>query len=403
MKTIFKVFSADMVAKFVAMITTILLIRYMSDTNYAVYTIFVASTNIFNQIAISSFGKMYIVDHNSLEGKESTLLFIEIILSILIAGVFWFIQPVVRSNIFVLILFMASTCVFGYARVLYQQQCKFEVYTILEIIRVTSFLVMVVGCYYFVKTELSAILVIVFQTISLVLCIPFLRRKKTNINLFKKLDFKVFFKFLLQKEQVYLFAYAALMAVLLQIDVLTLKTWSTDYNVSTYSSAFKYYNMMLLLLNTVNSVLLPKISSEEDYKKIKKMYKQQDMLSFILLAGIIVAIIIAPYILPIIDGGKYPEAIGVFRILCVSAILSFWGSPYNNLLIKEKKYFSICIRFIIGIVVAIAGNYFLIPTIGVNGTAIITLTSYGIVNLSSRVHAKMIINEKTKEVAPNED
>ena len=69
MKTIFKVFSADMAAKIIAMITTILLIRYMSDTNYAAYTIFVASTNIFNQIAISSFGKMYIVDHNSLEGK----------------------------------------------------------------------------------------------------------------------------------------------------------------------------------------------------------------------------------------------------------------------------------------------------------------------------------------------
>lgn len=403
MKTIFKVFSADMAAKIIAMITTILLIRYMSDTNYAAYTIFVASTNIFNQIAISSFGKMYIVDHNSLEGKESTLLFVEIILSILIVGVFWFIQPVVRSNVFALVLLMVSTCVFGYARILYQQQCKFRIYTILEIIRVTSFLSIIVGCHYIVKTELSSILVIIFQTVSLILCIPFIWKKKTKINLLKKKDFKSLFKFLLQKEQIYLFIYATLMAVLLQIDVLALKTWSTDYNVSTYSSAFKYYNMMLLLLNTVNSVLLPKISSEEDYKIIKKMYKQQDILSFVLLIGIIAAIIIAPYILPIIDGGKYPKAIGVFRILCVSAILSFWGSPYNNLLIKEKKYFSICIRFIMGIVVAIVGNYILIPAVGVNGTAIVTLTSYGIVNISSRVHAKRIINEKIKEAMPDAD
>lgn len=401
MKTIFKVFSADMVAKFVAMITTILLIRYMSDTNYATYTIFIASTNIFNQIAISSFGKMYIVDHDSLEGKESTLLFVEMILSVLIAGVFWLIQPVVRSNIFALVLLMVSTCVFGYARVIYQQQCKFKIYTILEIMRVISFMAMIVGCYYIVNAELSAILVIIFQTVSLVICIPFLNKKKTKIVLFKKPKFKPFFEYLLQKEQIYLFVYAALMAVLLQIDVLALKTWSTDYNVSAYSSALKYYNMMLLLLNTVNSVLLPKISSEEDYEKIKKMYKQQDIMSFVLLAGIIAAIIIAPYILPIIDGGKYPEAIVVFRILCISAILSFWGSPYNNLLIKEKKYFSICIRFGLGIVVAIVGNYILIPTVGVNGTAIITLTSYGIVNLSSRIHAKMIINKKIKEALSN--
>lgn len=394
MKTVFKVFSADMVAKLVAMITTILLIRCMSDTDYAAYTIFMASTNIFNQIAISSFGKMYIVDYNSLDGKEFTLLFVEMVLSILIAGLFWVIQPVVRSNIFALVLLMGSTCIYGFARVLYQQQCKFKIYTIIEIVRVTSFLVMIIGCYYVVKNELSSTSVILFQTTSLILCIPFLRKKA--INLFQGLDFYYFFKYLLQKEQIYLFVYAALMAVLLQIDVLALKTWSTDYYVSTYSSAFKYYSMMLLLLNTVNSVLLPKISSEEDYREIKKMYKQQDALSFALLAAIIIAIIIAPYILPIIDGGKYPESIGVFRVLCVSAMLSFWGSPYNNLLIKEKKYFSICIRFIIGIAVAITGNYILIPMIGVNGTAIITLISCGIVNLSSRVHAKRIINEKIK-------
>ena len=86
----------------------------------------------------------------------------------------------------------------------------------------------------------------------------------------------------------------------------------------------------------------------------------------------------------------------------MSALLSFWGSPYNNVLIKEKKYFSICVRFIIGIIVAIAGNYILIPRMGVNGTAIVTLTSYGIVNLSSRVHAKMIINQRIKEAAINE-
>ncbi|ARD65235.1 polysaccharide biosynthesis C-terminal domain-containing protein [Eubacterium limosum] len=396
MKTILKVFSADMAAKFVAMITTILLIRYMSDHNYADYTIFVASTNIFNQIAISSFGKMYIVDHASLKGKESTLLSIEMSLSIFITGMFWIIQPVVRSNVFALVLLMISTCVFGYARVIYQQQCKFKVYTILEIIRVASFLALVFTCHYFAKTELSAFVVIIFQTISLALCIPFLSQRRTNITIFQKLDFKSLFKFLLQKEQLYLFVYAALMAILLQIDVLALKTWSTDYDVSTYASAFKYYNMMLLLLNTVNSVLLPKISSEENYYNISKMYKQQDILSIALLVGIVIAIVIAPCVLPIIDGGKYPEAIGVFRILCISAIISFWGSPYNNLLIKEKKYLSICTRFIIGIIVAIAGNYILIPRMGVNGTAISTLISYGIVNLSSRVHAKMIIKEKIR-------
>ena len=397
MKTIIKVFSGDLVAKMITMVTTILLIRVMSEYAYSQYTVIVAVTNIFNQIVISSFGKIYIVDNDSLKGAESTLLFLEVVLSLLIALVFLFVQPSIRNNRTDLLFLMFATCIFSYTRVIFQQKCKFAIFTFLEIFRVLIFFIAIGIIVFVYKMQMTVSTVIFFQGCSLVSAMLLLPQKISGLNWRQPIRIKQIMSALLKKEQIYLLVYATLMAVLLQIDILALKTYTSDYYVSAYSSALKYYNMMLMLLSTVNSVLLPKISMEDDYTEIRQIYCQQDKLSLVLLCGVIAAILLAPFVLPIIDGGKYPESIGVFRILCVSALISFWSSPYNNLLIKEKRYFSICIRFAMGIIVSLLGNYILIPLWGINGTALVTLCSYGIVNISSRVHAKHIINKKIRE------
>lgn len=398
MKTILKVFSVDIFAKVVTVITTIILIRYMTEYNYAEYTIFIAASNLFNQIAIGAFGKMYIVNYDVFRGKESTLLAVELFLALLVSGVFWIIQPVVRTHFGVLIFLIVSTCVFGYARTVYQQQCKFKIYSLLEMLRVGTLLFFVCFLHWKTKSEMDATLIIFFQSLSFIMVIPFLFNNKSGIAWKKRLEYIEVIKFLVKVEQIYIFIYAALIAILMQIDVLSLKTWSTDYYVSAYSSALKYYNIMLMLLNTVNSVLLPKVTAEDDYKKIRKIYYQQDMLAVVLFIVILVAVIIAPIILPIIDGGKYPDSIVVFRILCFSAFVSFIGSPYNSVLIKEKKYVNICTRIVISILIAIVGNYIFIPISGIKGTAWVTLIAYGFFNLSSRVYAKGIINRKIRSV-----
>lgn len=394
MKTIFKVFSADVFAKLIAMLTTILLIRFMSTHNYADYVIFIAVSNFFSQTAISSFGKMFIVDYKILKGRETTLLLIQICLALIVTFVFCLIQPIVRTNISGLLFLMIATCFFGYGRIVFQQQCKFRLYSFIEIIRVFVFFVLLIIWYLGLKNEITSTAVVMFYAFSLICFIPLLKKKYTEIDWLQVIKFKEVLRIIFGHDQIYLFVYTALVAALTQIDVLALKTWGTDYHVATYASALKYYGMLLLLLYTIQNILLPKISLEEDYEKIKKMYQQIDVLSMFLIVGISFAFILAPILLPFIDGGKYPGSVSVFRILCISAVISFWSSPYNSFLIKEKKYFSTCIRFSIGVFIALIGNYILIPHYNVIGTALITLLSFGFSNLTSRIHAQKIINEK---------
>lgn len=393
MITIFKVFFVDIFSKFISMITTILLIREMNEYFYANYIFLVTITNIFSQIVISSFGKLYIVDYKNFKNLENTLLLLEIFLSIQIILLFYYFQPSIKNSLLELFLLMISTAIFNFIRILYQQQCKFSIFSLLEIIRVFLFFILTL----IFKFKLTTSNVIYFQIISLLSSILFIFYKKNRVNLINKINLKKVLKLLLKKEQMYLFVYAILMAILLQLDILLLKKYTTNYSLAVYSSAIKYYNILLMFLSTVNNVLLPKITLETSYLKIKKIYKQQDIFSIIVLIGAIIAIILSPKILPLLNKGKYPEAIPVFRILCISAVISFLSSPYNNLLIKEKKYFGICLRFIIGIIISIFGNMILIPIYGVKGTAFMTLISYGFVNFSARIEARIILEKKIKE------
>ena len=136
---------------------------------------------------------MYIVDYEKMKGCESTILLIELLLSGAIVFAFLFLQPVVRDNIWGLCLLMITTCIFGYARVVFQQQCKFGIYTLLEIIRVLLFLMMIGGCFLNKNVKLTASLVIGFQCLSLASAMPSLIKKISGIKWFEPIRVRNFY------------------------------------------------------------------------------------------------------------------------------------------------------------------------------------------------------------------
>lgn len=401
MKTIFKVFSVDFFAKVVMMLITVILIRIMNEQEYANYSVILAVTNLFNSIVISSFGKMYIVDYDRFKDLEYTLF-----LSIVIIGLgLDFTYSILNANslgtigVISIFILTVAMCFYCFSRIIFQQACNFRYFSFLEIVRMLGFAILIfIGCVV-TKNSLNLFSVILFQSFAMSISLIILLKKTDIAKWRKKINFKRIFEFVIQKEQFLFFVYAVLMSIMGQLDILLLRNWSDDLAVATYSSALKYYNIFLMVLTTVNSVLLPKISGEKDYSLIKKTYKQLDFLAVFLAIGVIIAEIGAPLLIPIIDGGKYPGAVSIFRILIISAWISFVSSPYNNFLIKENKMVSICIRMLIGIIIIIYGNYILIPICGVNGTAIVTLIAYAVQNGSGRIHATIIINERIRNKA----
>lgn len=396
MKLLYKVFGIDFLSKVLTAIITIMLIRKMSSTTYANYAIITSVVNLFSQIAVTSFTRFYIIEYENIKKMKFELFVIEIIFSIFVGIIFYLFQSNVKLFFYETIFLLIATSIFGYVRGVFQQLTNFKIYSLIEIIRVISFGIFILFITLF-YSNFNIQIIVILQGLSLFFSLFFLIYKYPSKSFKRKFDFKLLLKKMFERQQINLFIYAILTAVLLQMDIFMLRKFSDDYAVASYAAATRYYGIMLMVLSTVNSILLPTVANLKDYLEIKRIFKEQDKLVYLFFIISFLGVVISPFMLPILDGGKYPNSIKVFQILCGSIFISFLGSPYNNILIKERKYRTISFRLLVAIFISIVGNYFLVPKYREIGTAISTLLSFGIVNLSARIHGKMIIKKKIEE------
>lgn len=396
-KTILKVFSVDFISKVVMMLITIYLIRIMNQVDYAKYSLVLVIVNTFNSIVISSFGKIYIVDNDKYKRYEKSLLVLIAMFCVAFSIVLFWInsKSFNQVDIFFVMYFSLCNCIFSFSRIIYQSNCNFTKFSFLEIVRVFLFAILLITTF-ILKINNVLYFIIVIQGFPLI--IGFIILLKDYRSIFtQKIHLLKLARLLLSNNQILFFIYAVLMSFASQLDLILLNQYSTTYYVAAYSSGLKYYNIILMVLSTINSVMLPMISKENDYDAIKKMYKRISIMSIVLGGFVIIGLFVSPYIIPILDGGKYPEAIDVYRILSISAWISFIFAPYNNLVIKENKILSICVRNAIGIVLMIILSKNFINMLGVYGMAITSLITYAFINITGKCQANRIFKRKCKQ------
>lgn len=396
-KTILKVFSVDFISKVVMMLITIYLIRIMNQVDYAKYSLVLVIVNTFNSIVISSFGKIYIVDNDKYKRYEKSLLVLIAMFCVAFSIVLFWInsKSFNQVDIFFVMYFSLCNCIFSFSRIIYQSNCNFTKFSLLEIVRVFLFAILLITTF-ILKINNVLYFIIVIQGFPLI--IGFIILLKDYRSIFKqKIHLLKLAQLLLSNNQILFFVYAVLMSFASQLDLILLNQYSTTYYVAAYSSGLKYYNIILMVSSTINSVMLPMISKENDYDAIKKMYKRISIMSIFLGGFVIIGLFVSPYIIPILDGGKYPEAIDVYRILSISAWISFIFAPYNNLVIKENKILSICVRNAIGIVLMIILSKNFINMLGVYGMAITSLITYAFINITGKCQANRIFKRKCKQ------
>ncbi|WP_017379298.1 oligosaccharide flippase family protein [Paenisporosarcina sp. TG-14] len=392
MKTVFKVFTADIFSKIFSVITSFLLIRGMTTTDYADYAIITSIVTIISGIILTGFNRIYILDFERIKNQQFNILVIQLIGIFVLAIVGLPFKAYIGNHYWLVILLLIGTCIFSFVRTVYQQKSMFRYFTLIEIIRVFLFCIFVSSLYLFAEEQMSLKSIIVVQIISLISASIFLikilytdKSFSFNKNIF------AIVKVLFVSNQLYLFMNLGIIAISNEVDVLLLGLLGSDFMLASYASGRKYYSLLLMALTSVNSVLLPTVNNAKSNDELRKLYRQYDkiLLLFIVLVGI--AILIAPWIIPIIDGGKYPDSINIFRILCISSLISFAGSPYNNILLREKKYKFMVINNLLNIGVSVLLNVILIPIYGGLGTALSMLIAMGILNMSSRFYGKRLI------------
>ncbi len=405
MKSILQVFFFDLFSKALWGVLSIFLIRYMPQTEYAQYTFALSLILVVTQTLAASFNRIYIVGYKNLNLDNSSLPFLGFqlmgiaVITILaiplknsLEGMFWFIVAGI-----------VATCLSEFSKTAFQQELKFMHFSSVELFRTGLFFLSVLALIYIGGFNMQAWQVLSAQASAMLITFLIAFGKRLDLSKLVKINeaFRLAIK-VVNGNYKFLFGYFLLLAVFSQIDIFMLKTLADDQVLATYASAYRYYSLLLLSLGAIHAVLLPKLQHIERVEEWNDMLKKLNGLLLFFIPIVLLGAFASQWIIPWIDRGKYPEAILVFRILSVSAIVSFAFSPYVNLLMRFEDFKFLFILVSAVIPLTIGGNGLLIPKLHATGTAITTLISFCLINgsiyLRSRKYSALLISSDKGDV-----
>jgi len=383
LKNITKVFSYSIVTNAFGAIIAFTLIRMMSPNQYAVYTMVLAIVSVLTGIMVSAFNRIFIVGYIRFNiGEEIGAFFAA---QIVILTIIWLIiWPFKGSSpiLYILALFLAlALCIIEFLRTDYQRLLIFSRYSQVLLAKTVLFFLLILCAINICGAQIQAWHAILAQAFaSLFVALPIILQRKM-LKGFSNLGSSLqMICSIILGEYRYLFGYLFVLAFFSQLSVFMLNSLSEKYNVATYGSAVRYYNFLLIGLNSVKAVYLPVIQNAISAMEIKRIFRRHRYLVLLSIPIFLIGCFISEWLIPLIDKGKYPDAIVVFQVLALSAFVSFAFSPHVTVIMKSERFLFLFVLILVGSLMNICINYFLIPTHGALGAACATFITYSFVN-----------------------
>jgi len=383
MRSIYQVFLFDLLAKILLVVSATGTIRYMAEGEYAKYTLALSLVGFFSQTLASSFNILYIVGDRWVPQEPSPSAFLGFqVLAVVLLGILAL--PVILAVNWIFGLVFALVLVgtlSDFSKTFYQKQLKFIRYSAIELGRTATFVGAFILLVAFLGYGLKAWHVLLVQAVTM--AAVFLAVFHSNIRVAEFFDVRAALEFawkVWKGKHRYLLGYFSVLALFSQTDVFLLRALSSDKELAAYGSALRYYMFLLLALGAVHAVLLPTMSKKSDIEDLTGIIGQYRRALLFIIPVILFGAWASQWIIPWIDQGKYPTAVLLFRILSISAVVSFVLSPYVSLLLRFEEYPFLFHVILFGLLLGAIMNFVLIGRYGATGAATSNLVSYGVVN-----------------------
>lgn len=389
-----QVFSADVVSKFMLGVTALLSIRYITDpAQYALFTLAISAVTLTSQVLASSFNTIFVVAADKLglaEGPARFLSF-QMLSVLLLAALALPLAPRVGWVYPLGVLLALGYCMSEFSKSQSQHALDFRRFTRIELTRSGLFLTGQIALIVAAGFRLMAWEVLAVQCASLWIVFALFMRRRVNAR--QILDVRAGFDVastVLRSPFRLLFVQSALVAVLMQLDVWMLKALASTHAVATYGSAYRYYTLAMMVSASMWAILLPVVQRASRADDLDALFRKQLRVLAMVAPVVLALAAAAQWWIPLIDAGRYPGAVPVFRILAVSALLSVAFSPHMSVLLRFEDF-----RFTVGaalgaVGVALALHWTLIPRFQEVGAAVATLCAFLVLNgcafLRSRHH-----------------
>ena len=375
MKRFFQVLSFDVLAKVVLGLVSLALIRFMPVEQFAAFTLAVSVATLAAQALAGGFNRIYVVGYEALAlaGRAGAFLGFQLALVALLA-LAGTLAAAALGGLYPAAVALALGIVLSeFAKTYYQRELRFGRYSAIEVGRAAGQALGVGLLIAVYRDALGAAPVIWVQAAALALSFAVAAAAALRwADVFAPAAIARVARTVLGGAYGYLLAYFGVLAVFSQIDVLMVKALADEHTLATYGSALRYYGLLSLALGAVHAVLLPAIQRAATAAELRRLYREHFRLVLLFAPAVALGAWLAGWVLPWVDGGRYPDAVTAFRLLAASAVVSFAFSPHVNLLLKRGRFRFLFLLIVAASAVALAANLALIPRFGAPGAALAT-------------------------------
>lgn len=378
-----QVFSYNLVAKAIGAISSLSIIRFMSASQYADYTIVLAIASVLSGIIISSFNRIFIVGYQRFKIFEYKGAFLSTqILSIFFLWLLMVIFLTEEYSIVIISLFLSlALCIHEFLRTDYQQELRFNRFSQVFLAKSIILTVSILGLIGFFGMQIQAWHVLVADILAvLVISLPLIVKRKIFVGFLYLKKTAQLFRYVYSGNYRYLIGYSIVLAFFGKLDVFMLRSLTEAHDLSTYGSAFKYYGFLVMAFESVKSVYLPVIQKTSTIDGMNKIFQKHKKYVLFSIPVLIVGCFISQWVIPWVDSGRYPDAPKVFLLLSFSAFLSFAFSPHVIVIMKLEKFHFLFLLIIFCFILNFILNFTLIPIYQSIGAALATSVAFLCVN-----------------------
>jgi O-antigen/teichoic acid export membrane protein len=125
-------------------------------------------------------------------------------------------------------------------------------------------------------------------------------------------------------------------------DIFIVAGFLNDAAVSSYGAALRYIAIVVGPMPALIAVVRVRTSqgdlvdSHEAQADLMWTWMRRSLLPVTAIIG--AAAIAAPFVIPLLDGGRYPDSIPIFEVMLLPALINYLTLPGPNLLMTQKRY-----------------------------------------------------------------
>jgi len=382
---------ADVFAKALLAVATILAIRFLPVAEYAHYTVLLAVGSVVGQAVTGVLDRFYIVGQRELpaDNLEPSLAVLYLGLPLLLSQVMWFLPMVGDGAVLVATAFAVSICLLQQAKVIHQRRLRFASFSMIELSKSAAFL-LGLGAYVVLAAPraqgvllIQSLTMIVVALPTLILSVRWSQASLAGINALARK--------LLGRRYRGLVLFVLLASVFPQTGILITSVALGTEDLAEFGAAHRYYLLLTLVLAATHVVLLPRMAQAKDKAGIMSNLGEYRRVLLAAVPLVLVSIALSPLIMPWLDDGKYPNAPVVFQILALGALVSMVLSPFVNVLMRWEAYDYVAGVVAFGLLFYLALGVPLANWLGPPGVAMATLAAYAFVDGMFFVRARRLL------------